>query len=451
MHKRSTLFDQLCQREILLAAFAQVRRKKGGAGIDQMTLATYERDLEHNIDDLAARLSEGRYYPLPLRKIEIQKASGGTRAIGILTIDDRVVQRAALNLLEPRVEPRFLDCSHGFRPERSPATAAKAVLNYRAAGDKYVVDADIRACFDSLDHPLLLEAVRQYEPDKRFLHLVRMWLDTGQCLGATEATKGSLYDRATTYLANSLDGTVSDLLVERGMGGYGYRYPQDNLYESDATDLPQQARNEALKRLGKDAALLALTYAARARNLVSPTTLAITGAMIAASAAYPLAERAWRARFGPRAIGAVQGGALSPLLANLLLHEFDKAMVQAGLHLVRYADDWVICCPDLKSAEAALALATRKLSELRLELHPNKTRIIRFEDGLEFLGYRFEQFHCTARPIAEKNSLPALNAVAHVRDKVAPVANQVAQQAKQQAKQGVAKLKSLLKRKQEDA
>ena len=199
MHKRQTSYDQLCQPETLLAAFSQVRKKKGGAGIDQITLATYEQALDANLDDLAQRLREGRYYPMPLRKIDLPKASGGTRAIGILTIEDRLVQRAALNLLDPRIEPRFLDCSHGFRPARSTATAVQAVLDYRAAGDTYVVDADIRACFDSLDHSILMDLVRRYEPDKRMLNLIRMWLDTGQCLASAEAsqcvTKGR---RATT-------------------------------------------------------------------------------------------------------------------------------------------------------------------------------------------------------------------------------------------------------------
>ena len=151
----------------------------------------------------------------------------------------------------------FLAVSHGFRNGRSPATAVQAVLDYRAAGDKYVVDADISACFDSLDHSILMNLIRQREPDKRMLSLIRLWLDTGQCLAKSEAIKGSLYDRATTCIANSLDGAVSDLLLERGMGGYGYHYAADDLddqTDAEPVDLHKQARKEALKRLGKDAA-----------------------------------------------------------------------------------------------------------------------------------------------------------------------------------------------------
>ena len=158
------------------------------------------------------------------------------------------------------------------------------------------------------------------------------------------------------------------------------------------------------------------------------------------------AWQVWRERFGSRRIGAVQGGALSPLFSNIFLHEFDVAMMKAGLHLVRFADDWVICCRDAKSAQAAHDLAAQKLGELRLQLHPHKTRIKRFDEGLEFLGYRFAQFANTAVPISEKNSLPALKALETARAKVAPVA----QHATQQAKNGITRLAALMKRKKEN-
>jgi RNA-directed DNA polymerase len=459
MHKRQTSFDHLCDPHNLMTAFAQVRKNKGGPGIDQMTLAQYERELIPNLDDLAQRLREGRYYPMPLRTIEMKKASGGVRSIGILTIEDRILQRAALNALEPRFESSFLDCSYGFRPSRNVPMSVKRVLDYRAAGDVYVVDADIRACFDSLDHSILMNLIRQREPDKRMLGLIRLWLDTGQCLAKNDAPQGSLYDRTTTYLTNSLSGAVSDLLAERGVSGYGYHpYPGENLYEQpEPEDLHRRARQDALKRLGKDVAILGLTYAARVRNLVSPTTLAISGAMVVASAAYPLAERVWRERFGPRPIGAVQGGALSPLLANIYLHEFDQTLVQAGLHLVRYADDFVICCPDEKSAQRALELAGRKLAELRLTLHPGKTRVTRFDEGLEFLGYRFHQFDPQATPIAVKNTSPIVTAlqavkekapvtIAEAKNKIVPMVARLSQSTAHQIKDKTARLHALLKR-----
>ena len=450
MHKRLTTFDYICDPTNLLNAWRMVRKSRGAAGVDQITLIEYERDLIDNLESLAQRLREGRYYPMPHRTFELKKANGGTRTIAILTIEDRIVQRASLDAIEPLFEPAFLDCSFGFRPHRSTAMAVQRVLDYRAAGDVYVVDADISDCFGSLDHDILLNLVSARVRDKRMLGLLRMWLDSGQTLPHVNTiSSGTLYDRVATYVANSVDSAVSDLLHERGMGGYGYAYAPDDLYEQprvEPVDVHKQARKEALKRLGKDAAIFGLTYAARVRNLVSPTTLAITGAMVVASAVYPVAERAWRERFGSRRIGAVQGGALSPLFSNIFLHEFDVAMTKAGLHLVRFADDWVICCRDAKSAQTAHDLAAQKLAELRLQLHPHKTRIKRFDEGLEFLGYRFAQFANTAVPIAEKNSLPALKALETARAKVAPVAKQ----ATQQAKNGVTRLAALLKRKKEN-
>jgi RNA-directed DNA polymerase len=448
MHKRLTPFDSLCDPANLLKAWRTVRKSKGAAGIDQVTLAEYERDLLPNLAALAQRVREGRYYPMPLRTFELKKANGGARTIAILTIEDRILQRTALEALEPLFEPAFLDCSFGFRPNRSTAMAVQRVLDYRAAGDLYVVDGDIADCFGSLDHQLLMQFVSARVRDKRMLSLLQMWLDSGQTLPPTEAAQAddnaSWYDRASTFAANSLDRAVSHLLAERGVGGYGYAYAADDLYAAtEPVEVKDAARKEAYKRLGKDAALLGLTYLARVGRLISPATLAITGAMVVASAAYPYAARKWRERQGPRRIGAVQGGSLSPLFSNIYLHEFDVALTRAGLHLVRFADDWVICCRDAQSAQAALDGATQKLAELRLQVQPQKTRLTRFDEGLEFLGYRFAQFENTAAPIAAKNSLPALKALATARAKVMPVAKQ----ATQQAKDRLAQLKARLQRK----
>ncbi|MBL8208276.1 MAG: hypothetical protein JNM09_28850 [Blastocatellia bacterium] len=456
MHKRLTPFDALCDPNNLLKAWRTVRKSKGVAGIDQVSLADYERDLLANLETLATRVREGRYYPMPLLTFELKKANGGARTVAILAMEDRILQRAALEANEPLFEPAFLNCSYGFRPQRSTAMAVQRVLDYRAAGDVYVVDGDIADCFGTLDHRLLMQFISARVRDKRMLNLLQMWLDSGQTLSPTEATtaaeQDSWADRVSTFAANSLDGAVSHLLAERGVSSYGYAYPADDLYATtEPADVKEAvkdaARKEAYKRLGKDAALLGLTYLARVSRLVSPTTLAITGAMVVASAAYPYAARKWRERNGTRRIGAVQGGSLSPLFSNIYLHEFDLALTKAGFHLVRFADDWVICCRDAHRAQKALEFATQKLAELRLQVHPAKTRITRFDEGLDFLGYRFAQFENTAAPSAVKNTLPALKALASVRAAVTPVA----QQAAQQTRQGIARWTERMKRKGESA
>jgi len=471
MNKRLSPYDKLCELAALMSAYRQVRRNRGAAGVDQMTLAEFERDLETNLASLAARLREGRYYPMPVRAFELKKAGGGTRRLGILTVEDRLVQRAAHEALEPWFESMFLDCSFGFRPNRSTAMAVERVLDYRAAGDVYLVDADIAACFDSLDHDILMRLFSARIRDKRLQALVRLWLDTGQALPKSDLTaSGSLYDRVTTYLTGSLDGAVSHLLNERGFGGYDYGYGAGELYgaaTSEAMDSPEaamemrrQARKEALKRLGRDGVLLALTYSSRARKLLSPASLALTGAAVLATAAYPKLSQAVRQHFGGdgvRRIGAVQGGSISPLLANLYLHEFDVAMTKAGWHLVRYCDDFVITCRDEAAAQGALEMAAQKLAELRLHLHPQKTRITRFDEGLEFLGYRFDQFQNTATPISPKDTAPAVAALravrehvpaalAEARDKVTPLLSRFGGQAARQVKDRAARLSSFISR-----
>lgn len=462
MNKRLSPYDQLCRLEVLLAAWKKVRACRGAAGIDQITLAEYARELMANLEALAQRLREGRYWPLPVRTVEMKKTGGGTRTLGILTIEDRIVQRATLDTLEPVFEAVFLDCSFGFRPNRSTAMAVQRVLDYRAIGDVYVVDADIRDCFGSLDHELITGLFNAYIRDKRMQGLVRLWLETGMALPRAHASDSpNLRDRVAEYVTGSLNGAVTHLLSEHGYGGYGY--PGAELSGTEVMDeaaaaqeLHRQARKEALLRLGRDSLLLALTFSSRARKLLSPGALLVTGAAALATAAYPAVSRAVKKHFGAedeRRRGAVQGGSISPLLSNLCLHEFDKAMTQAGLHLVRYADDFVITTCDQASAQRALELADRKLAELRLRIHPDKTRITRFDEGLEFLGYRFAQFENTATPISPQDTSPVVNALLMVKDNAPAALGQArgkVTRTAQQVQQGAARLRELIRRRGKD-
>ena len=452
MNKRLTPFDQLCELPALMAAWKQVRASKGAAGVDRVTIAEFERELVANLTDLSQRVREGRYYPMPARTVEIPKRSGGTRSLGILTVEDRIVQRAALDALEPLWEPAFLDCSFGFRPERNVAMAVKRVLDHRAAGDVVVVDADIQDCFGSIRHEQLMSFVSARVRDKRMLALIRMWLDSGQALSSAGDNDTPLLERLTGYATDSVNQAMGHLLEERS-GYAAYRgYAPTYSYETEAAPvdedaLRRQARNESLKRLGRDAALFGLTYVGRARRLVSPTTLALAGAAVVAGVAAPLAVKAARKHFGwigwdVGPIGTVQGGALSPLLCNIYLHEFDVALTRAGLRLVRYADDFVICCRTQAEAERALALAARELERLGLRLHPAKTRVTRFDEGLEFLGYRFEPFanHAVAAPAPQSASEVAAALLEKSRAQLAPATARL--------KEKAAALKARLKNKE---
>ena len=462
MHKKLSPFDQICQPETLLAAWKPVRTGRTAAGLDQITLAEYARDLEANIAALSVRLREGRYYPLPVRSIEIRKANGGVRQLGIYTIEDSIVQRAAKDVLEPLFEPSFLPCSFGFRPNRNVAMAIKQVLDYRASGDLYLVDADISDCFGSLDHELLMQLFSARMRDKRFQQLVRLWLDTGKVLpkpghNADAGLYERVSDRMTEWMSDSMDGAVSHLLHDR-VGGYGYGYAAVEAYDTplpaeSADELRRQARQQALKQAGGAGLMWALSHAGRVRKLMSPMSLALTGAAVLTAAAAPMVTRAARRYFNgdaDRLYGIVQGGAVSPLLCNLYLHELDATLTRAGLHLVRYADDFVIACRDEMSARRAQELAAQKLAELRLRLHPQKTRIVRFDEGLEFLGYRLAQFENTATPISPKDTGPVVTVLQSVAQQ-APAALHAAKNklapAMQQIKDKAARLSALVKKK----
>lgn len=463
--KRQTPFDRLCELEILMQAWKQVRANKGAAGIDRVTIAEFERDLIGNLQSLAERLREGRYYPMPVRTVEMKKRSGGTRTLGILTVEDRIVQRSVLNLIEPLWEPVFRDSSFGFRPGRNVEMAVKRALDYRAAGDVYLVDADIRDCFGSIRHDLLMHLVGARIRDKRMLSLIRMWVDSRQALAAADSADSALLDRLTGYAGESVEGVITSLLDRRadglygGYSGYGQYPPLPPAplpaYPENPEDAESQARGEArkelLKRIGENVVVLGLTYLGRSRRLLSPTTIALTGAAALVAVAYPAASRAVRKRLGTDALtaggaGTVQGGALSPILCNIYLNELDVEMERREMRLVRYADDFVICCRTEAEARRAMDLAARKLAELGLQMHPEKTRITRFDQGnFEFLGYRFDQFTVNAAPVPPETSVVAAVA-AGAKKKIAPAAARLKQGVTEQARKGVDQISSLARR-----
>ena len=134
--------NKVCEMETLMNAWKKVRANKGGPGVDFLTIQQFEFSLTENLQELSAQLREDRYYPMPIKRVAIKKASGGMRELGILTIVDRIIQRAVLDVIEPHFEGVFLDCSYGFRPNRSVQNAIDKVLEYQASGHDWIVDAD---------------------------------------------------------------------------------------------------------------------------------------------------------------------------------------------------------------------------------------------------------------------------------------------------------------------
>ena len=156
-------------------AFKRVKANQGAAGVDGQSIAEFEAKLAGNLYKLWNRLSSGSYFPPPVRRVEIPKADGGTRPLGIPTVADRVAQEVVRRCLEPILEPVFHADSYGYRPGKS---AIDAVCQARQRCWRYdwVLDLDVRAFFDSIDWELLLKAVRRHTDCPWVLLYVERWL-----------------------------------------------------------------------------------------------------------------------------------------------------------------------------------------------------------------------------------------------------------------------------------
>lgn len=142
-------------------AFKQVRSRKGGPGHDGQSLEAFEANLGNNLYKLWNRMCSGSYMPPPVLLVEIPKAGGGVRPLGIPTVSDRVAQMVVKRYLEPELERHFHADSYGYRPGKS-ALDAVAITRKRCWRYGWVVDLDIKGFFDTIDHDLLMKAVRHH-------------------------------------------------------------------------------------------------------------------------------------------------------------------------------------------------------------------------------------------------------------------------------------------------
>lgn len=129
-----SLFARACTAKNLWKAWKRVQQNGGGPGIDGVTIETYERQIGRALEQLRQRLVNRHYHPAPVRRVTIPKSGGGTRELGILTIEDRIAQRAVLNVLEERYEGLFADCSFGYRPDRSVQSALRRAVRLHRWG-----------------------------------------------------------------------------------------------------------------------------------------------------------------------------------------------------------------------------------------------------------------------------------------------------------------------------
>ncbi len=271
-------------KRVVIEAFQKVKANQGAAGVDGESIEEFEKDLKRNLYRIWNRMSSGSYFPPSVRAVQIPKKAGGSRILGVPTVSDRIAQTVVKIYLEPEVEPIFHPDSYGYRPGRS-ALDALGRTRERCWKFDWVIDLDIRAFFDSIDHDLMLAAVAKHTKLNWVLLYIERWL------------KAPLEKE---------DGTI----------------------------------------LQRDR-------------------------------------------------GTAQGSAISPLLANLFLHyAFDVWMSRnfPGCPFERYADDRVIHCTTEKEAKDILAALGKRLAQLGLELHPDKTAIVYCKDANRKGPYEHEQF-----------------------------------------------------------
>jgi group II intron reverse transcriptase/maturase len=271
----TALLHHVYDVERLRAAYLALERD-AAAGVDGETWRHYGERLEDNLRELSERLKRGAYRAKPVRRVFIPKVDGRQRPLGVPALEDKIVQRAVVEVLNAIYEQDFLGFSYGFRPGRSPHQALDALtVGITTKKVNWVLDADIRSFFDTLRHEWLVQFIEHRVADRRVVRLIQKWLAAG--------------------------------VLEDG----------------------QRTRSE---------------------------------------------------------VGTVQGGSISPLLANVYLHYvFDlwiqrwrQKQARGDIVIVRFADDFVVGFQHRHEAERFLAELRERFARFGLELHPDKTRLIRF-------------------------------------------------------------------------
>ncbi len=274
----NNLLGQVLDRANLNRAWRQVKANGGAPGIDGMTVEAFPAWVGANWPTIRQAILWGTYRPSPVRRVEIPKASGGKRPLGIPTVLDRVIQQAILQVLGPMWDPEFSESSFGFRPGRNAHGAVKQVRELIDTGRRWAVDVDLAKFFDTVDHRIVM-----------------------------------------SRLARKLEGQPLLVLIGRYL---------------------------------------------RAGVMVNGNRQ-------------------------PTREGVPQGGPLSPLLANIVLDDFDRMLEQRGHRFARYADDFVVLVRSEKAARRAMTGLCRFLERrLKLRINPDKSRIVKSTE-LEYLGFRF--------------------------------------------------------------
>ena len=228
------LMDEAVTEENRERAFKAVKGNDGSPGIDGMTTKELEKHLQANWEKIRAKLLKGNYVPTPVRRVEIDKEGGGTRMLGIPTVQDRFIQQMLLQVMTPIFDPSFSGHSYGFRPGRKAQDAVLAAQQYAREGKDWVVDFDITRFFDHVNHDILMGRIGKVIRDKRVLGLIGKYLRRGAMVEGVVITSEEGTPQGgplSPMLANIYPDALDKELDERG---HSYcRYADDcNIYVS---------------------------------------------------------------------------------------------------------------------------------------------------------------------------------------------------------------------------
>jgi len=245
-------------KRLVWEAYQRVKANHGSAGIDAVSLERFEQDRNSHLYRIWNRLSSGSYFPPPVKAVPIPKKSGGTRLLGVPTVGDRIAQTAAAMVLEPLLEPVFHADSYGYRPGKS-AHDALAVTRQRCWQFDWVLEYDIRALFDEIDHSLLLKALHHHCDERWVLLHVERWLTApiqGRDGVAIPRVKGVPQGGPLSpILANLFLHYALDHWLERHHPDIPFcRYADDGILHCKTEAQAQQVREHLAERL-KDCGL----------------------------------------------------------------------------------------------------------------------------------------------------------------------------------------------------
>lgn len=217
------LYDRICRSDVLTAAWWIVLAKNKAPGVDGVTCGDImdgSGGAAQYLSDLEESLRTKTYRPDRVKRVYIPKPDGRKRPLGIPTMRDRIIQTAALLVLEPIFEADFLDTSFGFRPGRKAADALAAIRGYLSQGYRSVYDADLKGYFDTIPHDNLIRALRMRITDRSVLYLIRMWLDCETV--ETDAEGRTHFSRSSTGTPQG--GVISPLLSNVYLHWFEYAF-----------------------------------------------------------------------------------------------------------------------------------------------------------------------------------------------------------------------------------